>query len=42
MDMMFYVATKNLLIAAALFFLLHAIGILHYLQQLPSLEWLYR
>ena len=42
MDMIFYVATKNLLIAAGLFLLLHTFGILHFLQQLPSLEWLYR
>ena len=40
--MVFYVATKNLLIAAVLFLLLNAFGILNYLQQLPALEWLYR
>ena len=41
MDMLFYVVTKNLLIAAGLFLLLNVFGILGYLQQLPALEWLY-
>ena len=41
MDMLFYVATKNLLIAAGLFLVLNVFGILSYLQQLPALEWLY-
>ena len=42
MDMIFYVATKNLLIAAGLFVLLNVAGVLKFLQQLPSLDWLYR
>jgi NosR/NirI family nitrous oxide reductase transcriptional regulator len=40
-DMIFYVGTKNLLIAAALFLSLHALGVLDILQQMPSLKWLY-
>lgn len=39
-DMLFYVMTKNLLIAAVLFLLLNALGILSYLQHLPALTWL--
>ena len=40
MDMIFYVATKNLLIAAGLFLLLNVSGVLGFLQQLPAFEWL--
>ena len=40
-DMIFYVATKNLIIAAGLFLLLQGIGLLTALQQLPTLKWLY-
>jgi NosR/NirI family nitrous oxide reductase transcriptional regulator len=42
MDMTFYVATKNLLIAAGLFLALRFAGVLRWLQDLPALEWLYK
>lgn len=41
-DMMAYVGMKNLLIGAALFLFLKAVGVLQFLQGLPELEWLYR
>lgn len=41
-DMVAYVATKNVLIAAGLFLLLNAAGVLAWLQGLPALEWLYK
>jgi NosR/NirI family nitrous oxide reductase transcriptional regulator len=41
-DMVAYVATKNLLIAATLFLLLNALGVLSLLQSIPGLEWLYK
>ncbi len=40
-DMISYVATKNLLIGAGLFLVLHAAGVLHILQNLPALKWLH-
>jgi NosR/NirI family transcriptional regulator, nitrous oxide reductase regulator len=40
-DMAAYVSFKNLLIAVALFLLMKGVGILDYLQGLPSLQWLY-
>lgn len=40
-DMASYVAFKNLLIAAALFLIMKGTGILHFLQGLPALQWLY-
>jgi NosR/NirI family nitrous oxide reductase transcriptional regulator len=36
-----YVSFKNLLIAAALFLLMKGTGILAFLQNQPSLQWLY-
>jgi NosR/NirI family nitrous oxide reductase transcriptional regulator len=36
-----YVGFKNLLIAAALFLLMKSAGILEFLQNQPSLQWLY-
>lgn len=41
-DMVAYVATKNVLIAAGLFLLLNTAGVLAWLQGLPALEWLYK
>ena len=41
-DMIAYVGMKNLLIGAALFLFLKAVGALQFLQGLPELEWLYR
>jgi NosR/NirI family nitrous oxide reductase transcriptional regulator len=40
-DMASYVGFKNLLIAAALFLLMKSAGILEFLQNQPSLQWLY-
>jgi NosR/NirI family transcriptional regulator, nitrous oxide reductase regulator len=40
-DMAAYVSFKNLLIAAALFLLMKSTGILAFLQDQPSLQWLY-
>ncbi|MHB0982052.1 MAG: 4Fe-4S binding protein [Thiobacillus sp.] len=40
-DMASYVAFKNLLIAIVLFLLMKGTGVLDYLQNLPSLQWLY-
>jgi NosR/NirI family nitrous oxide reductase transcriptional regulator len=40
-DMAAYVSFKNLLIAAALFLLMKGTGILAFLQDQPSLQWLY-
>ena len=40
-DMAAYVSFKNLLIAAALFLLMKGTGILAFLQNQPSLQWLY-
>ena len=40
-DMAAYVAFKNLLIAAALFLIMESTGALDFLQDLPSLKWLY-
>lgn len=40
-DMASYVAFKNLLIAAALFLTMKGVGVLDFLQDLPSLRWLY-
>ena len=40
-DMIAYVATKNLLIAGALFAVLQVTGALDFLQQLPALKWLH-
>jgi NosR/NirI family nitrous oxide reductase transcriptional regulator len=40
--MIAYVGMKNLLIGAALFLILKAVGALQFLQGLPELEWLYR
>ncbi len=40
-DMASYVAFKNLLIAIVLFLLMKGAGVLDYLQNLPSLQWLY-
>lgn len=40
-DIIAYVATKNLLIGAALFALLHSVGLLRFLSQLQSLFWLH-
>lgn len=40
-DIMAYVATKNLLIGAGLFALLHTSGILRFLSELPALQWLH-
>lgn len=40
-DLLCYVAFKNLLIAAALFLSLRAVGLLDVLHGLPGLKWLY-
>lgn len=40
-DIMAYVATKNLLIGAALFALLQSAGMLRLLSELPALQWLH-
>ncbi|MBI5461579.1 MAG: 4Fe-4S binding protein [Gammaproteobacteria bacterium] len=40
-DMMAYVGMKNLLIGAALFLLMKAVGVLAFLQNIPELKWLY-
>jgi NosR/NirI family nitrous oxide reductase transcriptional regulator len=40
-DIMAYVATKNLIIGAGLFALLHASGVLRFLSELPALRWLH-
>lgn len=40
-DMASYVAMKNLLIGAALFLFMQAVGVLRFLQGLPELRWLY-
>lgn len=40
-DLICYVAFKNLLIGAALFLTLRAIGVLGFLHGLPELKWLY-
>lgn len=40
-DMASYVAFKNLLIAITLFLLMKGTGVLDFMQQLPSLQWLY-
>lgn len=40
-DMMAYVATKNVLIGAILFTVLHATGVLRFLANLPALRWLH-
>lgn len=40
-DIMAYVATKNLLIGAALFAVLHAAGVLRLLREMPALRWLH-
>jgi len=40
-DIMAYVATKNLLIGAGLFAVLHAAGVLRLLRELPALRWLH-
>ncbi|HJV59455.1 MAG TPA: 4Fe-4S binding protein, partial [Albitalea sp.] len=40
-DMAAYVGMKNLLIGAALFLLMHAMGVLTALRALPELKWLY-
>jgi len=40
-DMIAYVVTKNLLIAAGLFLALQAAGVLDLLQDLPALKWLH-
>ena len=40
-DMMAYVGMKNLLIGAALFLLMKAVGVLAILQGMPELKWLY-
>lgn len=41
LDMIAYVATKNLLIGAGLFALLQSLGVLHFLSELPALQWLH-
>jgi NosR/NirI family nitrous oxide reductase transcriptional regulator len=40
-DMFAYVGMKNLLIGAALFLLMKAVGVLGFLQRLPELNWMY-
>ncbi len=40
-DMLSYVGMKNLLIAAGLFLLMKAVGVLAFLQNIPELKWLY-
>ena len=40
-DLMCYVAFKNLLIGAAFFVLMRAVGVLDFLHGLPELKWLY-
>jgi len=40
-DMASYVSFKNLLIAIVLFLLMKGAGVLDFMQQLPSLQWLY-
>ena len=40
-DLMAYVATKNLLIGATLFVVLHSAGVLNLLRAMPSLGWLH-
>jgi hypothetical protein len=40
-DILAYVATKNLVVGALVFGVLHSVGALHFLAQMESLRWLH-